>query len=98
MIEKYFEACNTFQDLSNFRKIVLDILAIQETFGNHKEIFWTCKTIQDFSNIRKVIWYILAIQDTFKNHRKIFWSLQDIPGLVKLQEKYLGHFDNPGDF
>ena len=39
----------------------------------------------------------MAIQETFKNNRKIFGSLQDNPGLVKLQENYLGPSGNPGD-
>ena len=41
---------------------------------------------------------LLAIEETFKNHRKLFLSFQDIPGLVKLQEKCYGPSDNPGDF
>ena len=40
----------------------------------------------------------MAIQETFKNNRKIFGSLQDNPGLVKLQERYLGPSGNQGDF
>ena len=45
-----------------------------------------------------VISDLLAIKETLKNHKKYFDSLQDIPGLVKLQESYLGHSGNPGDF
>ena len=65
IIEKYFEACKTFQDLPKFKKVILDHLAIQETL---------------------------------KNHRKIFWSLQDIPGLAKVQESYIGPSGKQGDF
>ena len=64
IIQNYLEACKIFQDLSNFRKVILDLLVIYEAF---------------------------------KNHTKIFWSLQDIPGLVKLQENYFGPSGNPGD-
>ena len=159
------EACKTFQDLSNFKKVILDLLAIHESLKNHRKIFWslqnisglvklqegylgpfgnpwkflkslknilkldwhsrTCQTsrrlswtfwqsmrvlkiiekyfeawltFQDMSNFKKVILDLLAIHESFKNHRKIFWSLIDIPGLVKLQEGYLGPFDNLGDF
>ena len=40
----------------------------------------------------------LELLETFKNHKTIFGSLQDIPGLVKLQESYLGPSENPVDF
>ena len=98
IIEKYFEASKTFQDLLNFRKVILDILAIQETLKIIKKYFKTFKTFQDLYNFRKIVLELLAIQETFKKHRKIIRSLQDIPGLVKLQESYLGHSGNPGDF
>ena len=39
MIENYFEASKTFQNLPNFRKTIFDPLAIQEAFKNHKELF-----------------------------------------------------------
>ena len=45
IIEKYVEACKTFQDFSNFWKIILDLLAIQETFKNHRNIFWSLPDI-----------------------------------------------------
>ena len=91
IIENYFEACYTFQDMSNIRKkIIFDLLAIQETFKNHTKYFKACKTFQDLSNIGKVNLDLLAIQEYFKNHRKIFWSMPDIPGLVKHQENNLG--------
>ena len=38
IIEKDFEAFKTFQDLYNFRKVILDLLAIQENFKNHRKI------------------------------------------------------------
>ena len=36
IIEKYFEASKKNQDLSNFKKIILDLQAIQESFKNHR--------------------------------------------------------------
>ena len=98
IIEKYLEACKTIQDLSNFRKAILSLLVIQETFENHTNYLKACKTFQDLSNFRKTILELLAIQETFKNHTKIYWSFHDVPGLVKIQESYLGPSDNPGDF
>ena len=54
--------------------------------------------IPGLAKLQKVLLDLLAIQETFRNHRKIIGSLQDNPGLVKLQERYLGPSDYPGDF
>ena len=98
IIEKYLKACKTLQDMSNFMKNILSLLAIQILLRIIEKYLEACKTFQDLSNFKKNILSLLAIQETFKNHRKIFWSLQDIPGLIKLQKCYLGHSGNPGDF
>ena len=63
-----------------------------------EKYFEASKTFRDLSIFSKVILDLLIIQDTFKNHRKIFLNLQDIPGLIKLQESYVGHLVNPGNF
>ena len=63
-----------------------------------EKYFEASKTFQDFSNFRKDFLDLLAIQETFRNQRKTFWSLQDILGLDKLHESYLGPSGNPGDF
>ena len=54
--------------MSNIRKIIFDLLAIQETFKNHTKYFEASKTFKDLYNFRKVI---LDIQETFINHRII---------------------------
>ena len=50
-IEKYFKACQTLQDLSNFSKVILDLLAIQETFINDTKIFGS---LQDNAGLGKL--------------------------------------------
>ena len=84
--------------MSNFRKVILNLLVIQKTFKIIEKYFEACQTFQDLSNFREVTLDLLFVQESFRNHRKIFGSLQDIPGLLKLQESYLGHSGNPGDF
>ena len=44
-IEKYLDACKTIQDMSNFRKWILELQVIQETFKNHRKIFWSLQDI-----------------------------------------------------
>ena len=39
MINKYLDAYKTIQDLSNFKKVILGLLAIQETFKDYRKIF-----------------------------------------------------------
>ena len=68
----YFEGPKTFQDLSNFRKVVLDLVAIQETKKFIEKYFEGSKIFQELSNLKKYIFDLLAIQETFKNQRNIF--------------------------
>ena len=86
IIEKYFEACKTFQDLPNFRKVILDLLVKQENLKNHREIFWSLQNIPEFVKLQESYFRPSDNPGDFKNHRKIFCSLQNIPGLLKLQK------------
>ena len=53
IIEKHFEGCKTFQDLSNFRKVILDLLAINLTFKNHRKVFWSLQDIWELAKLQK---------------------------------------------
>ena len=53
IFEKYFEASKTFQDLLNFRKVILDPLAIQEAFKNHTKIFYSLQDIPGIVKLQK---------------------------------------------
>ena len=53
MREKYFEASKTFKDFSNFRKIILDLQAIHESFKNHRTIFWSFQDILGLVKLQK---------------------------------------------
>ena len=53
IIEKYFEACKTFQDLPNFRKVILDLPAIQETFKIHRKVFLSLQDIPGLAKLQK---------------------------------------------
>ena len=96
IIEKYFEACKTFQDLSNFRKVILDLQAIQETFENHRNIFWS---LQDISGlVLKVlnIFWSSTIHDKLLKSPLGFVSLFDFH--CGLYESLCGPSGNPVDF
>ena len=53
-MEKYFEAFKTFQDWSNFRKDILDLLTIQGTFKNHRKIFWSFEDIPGLVKLQEI--------------------------------------------
>ena len=84
------------QDLSNFRKVILNLLVIQKTFKIIEKYFEACQTFQDLSNFREVTLDLLFVQESFRNHRKIFGSFPDIPVIFKLQVNNLGLSGNLG--
>ena len=79
IIEKYFEAYKTFQDLQNFTKVILDLLAILETFRNPSG---------KPGDFKKIIKIILVLARCSRTCQKIFCSFQEIQGFVKLLENY----------
>ena len=98
IIQKYFEAYQEFQDLSNFKKY---ILAIKDNFTNHKKYFEACQTFKDLLHLRKVILDLLAIQKTFKiieTYYEAYQIFQDllhfrkiILGLLAIQKAFKNH-------
>ena len=87
IIEKYFQACKTFKYLLNFKKGILDLLAIKETFKNHKKYFEACKTFQDLSKFRKIILDILAIRrllEIIQKHFEACKTFQDLSNFRKI--------------
>ena len=53
IIEKYFGVSKTFQDLTNFRNVILNLQAIQETFKNHRKIFLIFHDIPELDKLQK---------------------------------------------
>ena len=56
IIEKYFKACKIFQDLSNFKNVIFDLSAIQETFKNHKKIFLSLQDTPGLVKLQERYW------------------------------------------
>ena len=102
IIEKYFEASKTFQDLLNFRKIILNLLPIQETFKNHREIFLRFQDIPGLVKLQKsyfwtflqsrrfleIIAHCFEASKTFQDLSKVKKIILD---LQAIQETFKNH-------
>ena len=53
IIQKCFGVSKTFQDLSKFKKVILNLQAILETFKNHTKRFWSVQDIPGLVKLQK---------------------------------------------
>ena len=53
IIQKYFQACQTFWSFYNFRKNVCDLRALQVSFKNHTKIFTSLPDILKLLQLQK---------------------------------------------
>ena len=70
IIEKYFEASKTFQDLSNFKKDILYLLTIKETFKNHRKLFWSLQDIPGLFKLQDRYFWPLGNPGDFSKSEK----------------------------
>ena len=98
IIEKYFEVSKTFQDLPNFRKVILEFLAIQETLKTHRKIFWSLQDILGLAKLQEnyfrlvcPTWVLFVPPETDLSHLRLLCLTLDC--CYVLHESSMSHWD-----